>query len=296
MKILVFLDCYPWTIADSKVLQSGFSMKKKSIAQNLGKQSGITQPPVEKALQAPAQCSQEQVLSSPNQSRTTKVWNSNTSSDPITSPLLHITAHPASLWGQWLPWCQRGWHLVPRTRKFGRRIPTSKTSRAQGRYSAGLRKKTAGSPAIERRNKAGRGKFSAVSNCSLHKSILPNLSVQHFFKVSIIPMQKRECSGLRELPSGRSCCICKLSQCLYMALVWVVSRCYWSFAVKYQSASELAKSISTQAKLGLCFILGFFFFNLKPQKPLLKGQQMTNRTRVKCVISKWGQPNFELAM
>lgn len=194
MKILVFLDCYPWAIADSKVLQAGFGMKKKCIAQNLGKQSGIAQPPVEKALPAPALCSHEQVLPSPNQSTTIKVWNSNTSSDPITSPLSHVTAHPARLWGRRLPWCQGGWRPVPGTRMFGRRIPqlgTAKISKAQGRFSAVLRKKPAGSLAADRRNKAGRGKFSAVSNCSLHKSILPNLSVQHFFKVSIIPMQKK---------------------------------------------------------------------------------------------------------
>lgn len=78
LKILLFLRCYSWAIADFKSLQAGFSMKKKYIAQNLGKQSGSAQPPVKKALQNPALCSNKQVLSSPNQSRASKVYNSNT--------------------------------------------------------------------------------------------------------------------------------------------------------------------------------------------------------------------------
>jgi len=78
-------------------------MKKKYIAQNLGKQSGSVQPPVKKALQNPALHSNKQVPSSPNQSRAIKVWNSTTSSDHITNPSFHIAAHPPSVMGWQFP-------------------------------------------------------------------------------------------------------------------------------------------------------------------------------------------------
>lgn len=47
-------------------------MKKKYIAQNLGKQSGSAQPPVKKALQNPALCSNKQVLSLPTRAGQSK--------------------------------------------------------------------------------------------------------------------------------------------------------------------------------------------------------------------------------
>lgn len=41
----------------------------------------------------------------------------------------------------------------------------------------------------------------------------------------------------------------------------------------------------------------FFKKERKIHITLLKSQEITNRTRVKCVISEWGQPNhFELEM
>lgn len=96
------------------------------------------------------------------------------SSDHTRNPSFHIAAaRSSSLLGQQLPCCKWRCHTVSGASTFGGRLTqqsTVKINRPQGRYSADLRKHQLGSPAIQRRNKAGREKFSAVSNCSLHKT------------------------------------------------------------------------------------------------------------------------------
>lgn len=182
------------------------------------------------------QCCSQTSKSSPVPTRTGQSQSGTATPALLTSqiPRSKIAAHFSSLLGQQLRCCQWRWHTVPGGSTFGRRHTQwsmVKISKPQGRHSAHLRKHQLGHPAIERRNKAGREKFSTVSNCCLHKT--------HFAKsINAALLQGLHYSHAeRGMFQAAEAAIWQVLlhlfvQCLHRALLWVVSRCFWSIAVK----------------------------------------------------------------
>lgn len=97
--------------------------------------------------------------------------------------------------------------------------------------TADLRKHRLCSPALERRNKPGREKFSAISNCSLHKTRFAKSISAALLQGLRYSHAKPGMLGATDLHLAAPA-VPELVQHLHGALARVLSWCYWSTAAE----------------------------------------------------------------